>query len=747
MRKILTFTTLLFFWVGILHAAKVLIIVESNYYNNSPNGKDLIDAYVDLVRAKDGYTVELINNFIPTGTMINQCHQLWNLLADEYQDVEIEGAVLVGDLPVPIFIQHHDHVIVPIDYVYMDVCDVNDNNKKYSLLYDPPGPNGEGVWESIEYTWKSGETVTYFDWIYGNNGTYDGDGKADIWVSRIYPVGLDALREDGALWGDFLEEYEILDSYLNRVIKRMDTQAEVPPRSMAIGYAYHHHVDPSNAPHNFTQLHELYLEGFKEPEQIHYKLYPNNTPEVYQTQLQNGPYGGDSWGAAGGVKYPDDCKITSVFPEYVNDTRGYEAACLFIHSSSNGHGWMDEHGITNDLESHGFTNSILSCIPWTKHESPPGHDQNNCEPDWFKTEDSYFKIPKDLMSGEMGQGLMGGTIGQTDSRYYFSINVNDDHNFDLEVYIPPNNQKFSEVYIRIWISGNAYFDVNGKHVDYFGWSLDIPDNSQGWVDIWDNHNRIYNLGGDHILTMSVGPTSWSTPPNDNIIVADAARLIRKNALGNPEEYWYLDNPEDMHKMEEHHYRTRRAITSMRDDGGPSKVLFTFMNCCQPNNFITRHCIGNMYALAHNGLISVGRPTTCSWLEYGPIFENLKNGVSFGKAYLDFVNSTDEGFPSKGWKTLALLGAGTIKAKAYIPYVDGSMAIVNQDQHTKWSTWIADHVSIDDMELYYESGQNYDPELNVYAGRKIAITSNGKGVTFCRGSKVRLKVDPELLNAQ
>ncbi len=48
-----------------------------------------------------------------------------------------------------------------------------------------------------------------------------------------------------------------------------------------------------------------------------------------------------------------------------------------------------------------------------------------------------------------------------------------------------------------------------------------------------------------------------------------------------------------------------------------------------------------------------------------MLDDLKNGVSFGKAFLNHVN--DEGFPADDMNyTLALLGAGTLKANPYIP---------------------------------------------------------------------------------
>lgn len=747
MKKILKFNVIFLLCISIIQAAKVLVIVEANYYNYdiSPEGYGLIDDYVALVRAKDGYDVELISDFqIPAGMkMVWQCNELWNLIADEYQDEEIEGAVLVGDLPIPIFYQHDDYIIVPIDYLYMDVCDERVGGAKYLKLFDLPNSPDIGVWNTNWYK-VSGEWAVYFDWLRGPDAKYAGDGIADIWVSRVYPVGLDGLREDGALWGDFLEEYEILDNYFRRVIKRMAYRAEVPPRAMAIGYAYH--GSTPSAADNLDYFFKFFADG--PTEQLHHVLWPNNTPEVYQTQLQSGPYGGISWGAAGGVKFPDDCKITSTFPEYEGDTRGYEAACLFVHSGGNAHGWHDVHGIMNKSDTHGATGSILTCMPWTHQTGAqyPGFDDppNNCAIDWFKTEESYFKVSTDFVEGMMGRPA------QSDGKYNFVIhNTSSQAEFDAYAFIPDHGDEklFDTVYVNIWVDGGAWFSNKNNDDDYnhTGWWLEIKEGSGEWINIWKDKSTAtindLNASGTNTITISITPYYWDEVPNE-IVTCDAVRLERTSP--SPQN-WHEDNPEDMHKMQPDHYRTVRAFTSMRDDGGPSKTKFTIMHCCQPNNFLVRHNIGNMYALAHNGLISIGRPTTCQWPEYGILFEDLKNGASFGKAYLDFVNY--EGFPDKGKKTLALLGAGTLKANAYLPYVDAASAVFSDDIHTKWSYWIARSAEVIDMELYYESGQDYDPELNIYAGTSIVVRPGAKGVTFCRGSKVNLKINPELISSE
>ena len=746
MRKILKFTVIVLFWISIIHAAKVLVIVESNYYNNSDNGGALIDDYIALVRAKDGYDVELISNFQATTAqnMVEQCRLLWEIIADEYQAEEIEGAVLVGDLPIPIFYQHQDFPILPVDYLYMDVCDERVGGIKYPKLFDSPGIPDIGVWKTNAY-YLGGEESVYFDWIKGPDG-YNGDGIADIWVSRIYAGGLHALREDGAPWGDFLEEYEILDAYFRRVIKRMTSKAEVPPRALAMGYPHHYN---NTSQQNLEHL--LNTHGNGPAEQIRRILYPNNAPEIYQTQMQNGPYGGYSRGAVSGNKFPDGCKIISTFPEYEGDTRGYESACLYVHSNGNQHGWHGSHNNLGKTESHGLTSSILTCIPWTLQTGAiiPGFEGASCTKDWFKTEESYFKVSNEFIEG------MNVRPAQSESNYFFNTFQMPlgDYEFKASMFIPDNGilQKFDTVYINIYVNYPAYFYKlpDNSEIRNVGWAIPIPAGTDGWIQIWNNYNTIKDLDRTNWILISITPYYWDEIP-DEIVPCDAVKL---EMISPSSQEWYEDNPADMHLMKPHNYRTARSTASMRDDEGPSKAKFTFMNACQPNNFLVRHNIGNMYALDHNGLISVGRPTTCFGTSFPEMYEGLKNGDSFGKAFLDNINNED-GFPSTAFPSttstqciMALLGAGTLKYNAYLPYIDATQAVFSNDIHTKWSYWIARSAEVTDMKLYYESGQDYDPELNIFAGSEIVVRPGINGVTFCRGSKVNLKINPELLSSE
>jgi hypothetical protein len=111
-------------------------------------------------------------------------------------------------------------------------------------------------------------------------------------------------------------------------------------------------------------------------------------------------------------------------------------------------------------------------------------------------------------------------------------------------------------------------------------------------------------------------------------------------------------------------------------GGFSKTQFFLMCACNINHFLYStgtldKNIGNLYALGYNGLICMGASTIDGGGSDKSSFTRaLRNGDCFGKAYLDYINS------SFSTSTLyALLGAGTLCAQPYIQY--GSDVIENE----------------------------------------------------------------------
>jgi hypothetical protein len=230
----------------------------------------------------------------------------------------LEGAVLVGDIPVPVFHVAPAGAIpaktISCEYFYMDLWDIT-NNHAYSGWEDE-GTSG-GPWKR----WNS-EYYTLDRNYYGSKG----DQHLEIWVSRIYATNLLHLRAAGVLWGTFLEEYQIIDAYFDKVHARMTTPVTTR-RGFGMGL-------PPGFSSGIT-LRTMSAMGNLDLNEINY--YDNmadlrlNQAAAWQALLQSGKPGNSNWGAYQGTRftytpYQRNCQtyLTSVT---------YEWAAFFAHSS------------------------------------------------------------------------------------------------------------------------------------------------------------------------------------------------------------------------------------------------------------------------------------------------------------------------------------------------------------------------------------------------------------------------------
>jgi len=156
-------------------AAKIGVIVNKDLY---PSIKTSVDQYVADLKSVQGKDVWLEkDNF----TEVNTVAQLKDALKSHFQTDNLEGAVLIGDLPIPIY---------------------NLDNDKFSC---------DHYYQDMNGTWTgSGNTFT----------NHTGDTKGEIWISRITASVLEN-------YGGFGNEIDIVNKYFGRVAKRMgghDTQ-------------------------------------------------------------------------------------------------------------------------------------------------------------------------------------------------------------------------------------------------------------------------------------------------------------------------------------------------------------------------------------------------------------------------------------------------------------------------------------------------------------------------------------------
>lgn len=94
----------------------------------------------------------------------------------------------------------------------------------------------------------------------------------------------------------------------------------------------------------------------------------------------------------------------------------------------------------------------------------------------------------------------------------------------------------------------------------------------------------------------------------------------------------------------------------------TNVRFYNLYACSNAKYTVSN-FGTMYALVHNGLISVGSTKTGSMLTYSYYNTPLKNGQSFGEAFLNWFNN--KGLNDKSWfYGMTLQGAGNLKLAPY-----------------------------------------------------------------------------------
>ncbi len=157
--------------------AKIGIIVNKDLY---PSIKNSIDQYIADLEKVEGKKAWLDkDNFSDR----SRTSALKNALKERYQNDDLEGAVLIGDLPIPI-------------YYFNDKFQGKTKREKFACdLY----------YMDLDGTWKDSANLLV---------RHTGERKAEIWVSRITA----SVLED---YGRFGTEIDIVNKYFARLHKRM----------------------------------------------------------------------------------------------------------------------------------------------------------------------------------------------------------------------------------------------------------------------------------------------------------------------------------------------------------------------------------------------------------------------------------------------------------------------------------------------------------------------------------------------
>ena len=694
---------------------KVLFIVDADYYNSSRYRKDLINNYKRDVEQKDNKTVDIIR----FNSSSQGLDDLWKLLRNEYRDNKngdaVEGAVFIGDIPVAQYyiVSYGKERKLCCDYIFMDLWDFN-NNRHWT--------NWDSIWR------KCTDSLSHFF----DKSYYNGDGKFEIWVSRIYSKNIKHLREDGQSWGTFLEEYEIIDQYLERLSDRMNTPAKVPPRGLCMG-----------KPPGFSgsgQL-EAYLDfkNIKQSARIYFDEtnIKQKTAVNWQAQLQKGPWGNINAGSFEGTSFNDVtspfcdtlCKRDNRIDIYANDTAGYEWASCFVHSNQKSSNW-EEYSPRGCYTLNGTFHNFTKSPPWQKIDSG-GYAPSG------SIDDSYYICRKREQYPDPNPPFPSDPIYTRIADWSHVIKNGEDGEYFVFMYYILHPDASDDSWINIFVADSGSYD-GYKLVTDFGidqTQYKHPQTGQpNWEQLYKGTTPVkLNLSRGDTVVLKFHPLANSS---NDAAVADAVKLYRKN----DQREIIIDNTHIFDIEHRDGFRCcinlNRGFCNMRDDGGPSKVPFFYAAACEISNFYYSDNLGLLYAMGHSGLIMMGNahPNTEDFSEYT---ESLGNDNCFGKAFLSYVNSnmsTNNAFN--------LFGAGTLKPQAYIPYYQNIVKnenFVYNDSHGRMAFAARDSIILNSSQ-YQEINNNGFIELK--AGKTIRIT--GKYFRVHHGSYFHAKAEPSYI---
>jgi hypothetical protein len=297
--------------------------------------------------------------------------------------------------------------------------------------------------------------------------------------------------------------------------------------------------------------------------------------------------------------------------------------------------------------------------------------------------------------------------------------------YDIYMWYKPgsgNDESYINVYIENDLKGGCAVD---QSKDY------PPDDTPGeyWQKLECGPFSLWH--GDRIdIVMNANHKSNDTV-NDTAI-ADAIKLVHVDEgveiiIDNEDPGFYTSQDET------------RSYYSMQDDGGQSKAPFYVLQACHINLYTATNCLGNLYAMGHNGLTSIGASSSdfSGWAKEKYI-NALNNGDCFGEAFRKLSQwKFSDPRPIESRKgTYSLLGAGTLQSKAYIPYYDYVIGNIHDTTYTNYNeiyvkdgTFLQNNVTVNDGAM-----------LKLFSGKDIIITPE---FLANYGSKLDLQVKPYL----
>lgn len=714
----------------VISQARVLIIVESSYYND-PEGNWRISRYAHAVDSIDGKNVKIIEFTHPgSGTTREQCKPVWDTIMAEYvvnPSDTVEGAVFIGNIPEPMFItpdikiknpvdtsickkdsiKIHGGINFPNDYYYMDLK----NNATgslwgsdldiwtYPIVFNP---------DSILYTMlnDSCDEVDYDTLYFFDAGTwgpfkYKGDNIAEIWVSRIYAKPLlHYPRDTGfAVWdtGGFFEENEIISNYLDRVHDWMTGQSEVPERTMAMGHIQGYYD-------NISALNRLkYSIGFDtlDVEQRSYFIYPDNNGPNWQSQLQAGPYGNVNAGAFMGIRNNTVNETDNTYPDKFApwDTRGFTWAGIIEHGHREGHTFNR----TSCLSRGGNFDAVNNIPLWTKVETGG-----------FNGGSYYISHNRDKYDVNYRHDFI--------AYWYHDIDTADTGWYSFQIWYAPDAANDSSGYLNIVVDDKYITGGWLNQQNNYGSS---SDNWQVRFDSMQISLSNFHRNMEHRIYVFLTSHYRSSDTLNDLAIADAIRFVNLSSndtllVDNESPGFYCSNWNNRH------------FYLMPDDGGPSKAKFFVHNVCELNLF-TYERVGLLYAMGHNGLISFGTVmTNYGGMDNKPLLLTVQNGGTFGEGLITMANKNK----LYGNPRFSLLGAGTLKSNPGKPYIDTMYLNISNNDITKEEIyWVGDSAKIEENVTVQSGGS-----LSIIAGDGIHILPEFHAKY---GSDLHFKIDSKL----
>lgn len=711
-------------------SAKILVVVEKNYYNDNSagiQGKDKVDRYINDVRDIDKENVELLVYQNISGTNIQKVNDLWHKMCEKYNTAsladKLTGAVLIGNLPVPVYREPDHGKWDPIlgDYT---------NKKWWHVAFDYPLMNLFNEATNNSYTSDADIRTVYnydninkcFDQIDAIDGTSISN-KEDIWVSRIFSENLEGLRDKNANWGNFLEPNEIISRYLDKVHKRMILPAETPSRAMAMGGIENSEITAVGKLKYVLCFDNLFLNNTKyianyDPsggEKI-------NCPMNWQSQLQAGPFGNINEGATFGKKLGNISDQKYYGSD--KDTYGFEWAGQLVHGNPHITAFRGSHN------GDGLNGNHFSCnngpLPTTNNYG--GYNkkpfmlallENKGDFSYVNQSGGYNGSYPAL--SQMGRWMIDNIPKGSHSIYLYL-------NQDM---LPYGYKYTDQVWMNVYQFSSRQAFLDNEKTDSFrkkihaGYITDFNHKSEtssdGWVKVYDCNFEF----SPSFLQFQIHPF-WAQANNGAKkafalsalkIVNHATKSVRIYDMSNPHNFYTENDP-----------RTR-TFYDMQDDGGQSKANFFLVNSCHYNQFLHPNNRGNAYGLGHAGLISFGTTTNnTDGTKYDNFIDKIIDKESFGKAMLSQVNNDRD-------KVYSLIGTGTLKAQAYVPFQDPQKTTLDLEPYigkgqdigvgSDGSVFL---VSYSSTFLKKWKGMNWGDKLNSPGYKNIksvAVDNNGK----------------------